>query len=295
MTTIVEKHRTAGSSPVFVCDFSPPRGSDPALLEPARHLDADFLSVGYNPGRFVTVNSALAAAWIKSRFSRDVLFTMATRDMNKLALQSVLLGAGLHELDNMVVLRGDRFTGNELSQASEVNDFNPTGLIASITAMNAGQDYRGFRLRSDSELCVGATIDVSGTIENQLRLTKRKVDAGARFFLLQTVFGAGQADEFLDRYADHHGTALDVPVFWGVQMLVKDGIAFGGVPEWAATDLERGRSGLDIASQAVADLLQAGHRRIYVIPPIPRRGPRDYDSARALIEAGRRLSTWRGQ
>ena len=261
------------------------------MLEPARNLNADFISVGYNPGRFVTANSAMAASLIKSRFSKDVLVTVATRDMNKLAMQSLLLGADLHGLDNIVVLRGDRFTHRELSQASEVNDFTPTGLLSSIEAMNAGKDYRGLGLRAPAGLCAGATIDISRGIESQLRLTRRKAEAGAQFFLLQTVFGAGTASEFLDRYADLHGCALEAPVFWGVQMLVKDGIAFGGVPPWATADLERGRSGTDIALQAVADLFQAGHRRIYVIPPILRRGPRDYDSALALIEAGRSLSS----
>ena len=122
-----------------MCDFSPPRGSDPALLEPARHLSADFISVGYNPGRFVTVNSVMAATWIRSRFSKEVLVTVATRDMNRLAMQSLLLGADLHGLENIVALRGDRFSPRELSLAKEVNDFTPTGLVSSVKAMNAGQ------------------------------------------------------------------------------------------------------------------------------------------------------------
>ncbi len=291
MATIVEKHRAAGGSPLFVCDFSPPRGSDPALLEPAGRLDADFISVGYNPGRFVTVNSAMAASWIKARFSKDVLVTVATRDMNRLAMQSLLLGTDLHGLENVVVLRGDRFSERELTLSTEVNDFTPTGLLSSVDAMNAGRDYRGLRLRAPAGLCVGATIDIGGNIETQLRLTRRKVEAGAQFFLLQTVYDARTADEFLERYADRHGRALDAPVFWGVQMLAEGGITFGAVPGWAAADLERGRSGVDIALQVVADLFQAGHRRFYIMPPIPRRGPRDYDSAQALIEAGRNLSS----
>ena len=291
MTTVVEMDRAAGGSPLFVCDFSPPRGSDPALLEPARHLSADFISVGYNPGRFVTVNSVMAATWIRSRFSKEVLVTVATRDMNRLAMQSLLLGADLHGLENIVALRGDRFSPRELSLAKEVNDFTPTGLVSSVKAMNAGQDYRKLDLRAPSGLCVGATIDISGDLENQLSLTKRKVEAGAQFFLLQTVYGAAAASEFLERYADRHSHALNAPVFWGVQMLVEGGISFGAVPEWASADLERGRSSVDIALQVVADLLRAGHRRIYVIPPVPRGDPRDYDSAQALMEACRSLSS----
>ncbi len=257
-------------------------------MEPARRLGADFISVGYNPGRFVTVNSVLAAAWIKSRYAKDVLVTLATRDMNKLALQSLLLGADLHGLRNLVVLRGDHFTSSERTHTNEVNDFTPTGLLSSIEDLNARFDYRGLQLRSPASLCVGATIDIIGDVDGQVRLTRRKVEAGAQFFLLQSVFGAASANEFVDSYEARTGSALDTPVFWGIPMLAKDGTTFGDVPEWARVDLDRGRSGSDIALQTVADLFQAGHRRIYIIPPIMRRGPRDYDSAQTVIETARR-------
>ena len=289
MTTVVEKHHAAGVSPLFICDFSPPRGSDPRLFAPAKDLSADFISVGYNPGKFVTVNSAMAAAWIKGSYGKDVLFTLATRDMNKLAIQSLLLGADLHGLNNVVVLWGDRFTERELEHTRRVNDFTPTGLVSSVGPLNEGTDYRGLNLRASANLCVGATIDISGDIDLQVRLTRRKIEAGAQFFLLQSVFDAKTANGFLDRYTASNGKDLDVPVFWGVPMLARDGITFGRVPEWATDDLARGRSGRDIALQILADLFSARHRRIYLMPPIVRRGPRDYESAQAVMEAARDL------
>ena len=39
--------------PVFIADFSPPRGGDPALLADASKLDVDFVCVAYNPGKAV--------------------------------------------------------------------------------------------------------------------------------------------------------------------------------------------------------------------------------------------------
>ena len=45
----------------FVCDFSPPRAGDIGLVDQA-NIDADFISVAYNPGRAVRVNAPMLAA-----------------------------------------------------------------------------------------------------------------------------------------------------------------------------------------------------------------------------------------
>ena len=75
MTTVVEHRFQYPDAVQIVADFSPPRGTDRALLEEARHLDADFISVNYSPGKSARVNSAFAAAWIKERFGREVTFS----------------------------------------------------------------------------------------------------------------------------------------------------------------------------------------------------------------------------
>ena len=92
--------------PVFICDFSPPRGADPAFLDGARALDADFLCVAYSPGKSVRVDSVIAAHAIRQKAGKDLVFTIATRDMNKLAIQNHLLWASLLGLDNVIVVGG---------------------------------------------------------------------------------------------------------------------------------------------------------------------------------------------
>ncbi len=89
MTKIINRCFEATGHTTFICDFSPPREGNPAVLEQA-NIDADFISVAYNPGRAVRVNSVLLAAAIRQRTGKDTIFTLATRDMNKLALQSQL-------------------------------------------------------------------------------------------------------------------------------------------------------------------------------------------------------------
>ena len=284
VTAIVERRNHDPSRVLFVCDFTPPRGPDPALLQPARDLEADFISVAYNPGKSVRVTSALAAHWIKQNTGRDVLFTVATRDMNKLAVESMLLGAGLLGLENVLVVMGDRFTERELSAVRSVDDFTPTGLIAAAAAMNRGLDFKGGKLRSPTELCVGATIDLGLGVEAQTKLTRRKVEAGAQYFLMQAVFDPALMRRFLDGYADAYGEELTAPVFCGVQVTTPGGLVFGDVPDWVTADLSRGRDAVDIALAVVHAFVDAGFRSIYLVPPILRAGRRDYEAAARVLD-----------
>ena len=288
MSKVVDRYSQTPDRTIFVCDFSPPRGSDPLLLQPAQHLDVDFISVAYNPGKSTRLNSAIAAHWIKENTGRDVMFTVATRDMNKVALQSLLLGADLVGLDNLVIVKGDDFSEKELSFVRDVNDFRPTELIRSVNEMNEGLDFKGLKLRSSTGFCVGASIDLARGITREVALTRRKVEAGAQFFLSQPTFDTGGPTELLAAYADRFGEELAPPVFHGVQVMTPDSLVFGSVPDWVNADLGKGRSGVDIALQVLTDFSGAGFRSIYLVPPVLRGGRRDYDAAQAVLEGLRR-------
>ena len=92
--------------PMFICDVSPPRGPEMGNLNTLRDIDADLVCVAYNPGKSVRADSAMLAAVIKNYCGNEVIFTISPRDMNKLAIQSSILGAQLLGLDNVVVVGG---------------------------------------------------------------------------------------------------------------------------------------------------------------------------------------------
>ena len=82
MSTITEKRAQDADSVLFICDFSPPRGPGLAFLDNAIGLNVDFISVAYNPGKSVRVDSAMLAYYIKEKADRNVIVTLATRDMS---------------------------------------------------------------------------------------------------------------------------------------------------------------------------------------------------------------------
>ena len=289
MTTLVEHRFQCPDTVQIVADYSPPRGTDTSLLHEAKSLDADFISVNYSPGKSARVNSAFAAAWIKQNTGKEVIFSLSTRDMNRVAAQGLLLGAGMMGLENVVVFKGDSFMERELEVTKPVDDYAPTGLIRAIADMNRGIDYKGLKLQNATSFCIGATIDLARSMDRQVALTRKKVEAGAQFFLLQPLFSPERLTEFRKRYADRHGEELSALICCGVQVLVKDGVTFGDLPDWVTLSLRKGLSGEDIAVETASRYLDAGHRSIYLLAPIYRGGRRDYAACQRVIERVRRL------
>jgi homocysteine S-methyltransferase len=284
MVKVTERCYEATGHTTFMCDFSPPRSGGTETLEQS-DIGADFIAVAYNPGRAVRVNSAMLAAEIKQHTGRDVSFTLATRDMNRVALQSLLLGAQLLGLENVVVVRGDPFSARDLALVKPVNDTGPSELIASIKKMNDGLDFRDSKLRQATDFCVGATIDLGRGFGAEAGLTVRKAEAGAEFFLTQPIFDPADAQRFYEAYSDRSGQPLGVPVFFGLQILEAEGVLFSTVPETIREELTKGRPGVDIALELFGDFQSAGLHNVYLVPPIRRGGARNYGPAREFLAA----------
>ena len=286
MTKIIDRCFQVTGRPAFICDFSPPRSGDPAMVTQAR-FGADFISVAYNPGRAVRADSAMLAAAVKSQTGQEVAFTLATRDMNQLALQSELLGAQMLGLENVIVVQGDPFPERDLAMVAPVNQVTPSGLIASIANMNQGKDFRDANLRGPTDFCIGATVDLGRGVEREARLARRKVEAGAHFLITQPIFDPDEASRFIDAYAGATGEPPELPIFFGLQVLEQDGIIFSSVPEKIREELAGGRPGVDLAVELFQRFQEAGIHDIYLVPPIRRGGARNYRAAQEVLETVR--------
>ena len=271
----------------ILCDFSPPRSGDPSLLDQAS-VDADFIAAAYNPGRSVRSNSAMTAAAIQRRTGKEVTFTLSPRDMNRLALESLLLGAQSLGLENVIVVQGDPLTPRDLELTKPVADLSATGLIEAIRSLNQGLDFRGSKLQAPTGLCIGATADLGRGLEPEARLARRKIEAGADFLMTQPVFETDSARDFLQAIGTEPRRPPPVPVFFGLQIIEMDGIFFGEVPQTLRGRLEMGQSGVDLALELYDSFRGAGLHNIYLVPPIRRGGARNYDAARQFLARARR-------
>jgi homocysteine S-methyltransferase len=223
----------------------------------------------------------LAAAILQS--GKDAVFTLATRDMNKLAVQSLLLGAQLLGLQNVVVVQGDPFGEQDQARVVTVDDYHPTGLISAIVQMNQGQDFKEAKLRTLTDFCIGGTVDLGRGIEEEAQLAVRKVQAGAEFLITQPIFDVDHVARYRESYAYHAGKAGTLPIYFGLQILEQDGVLFSSVPESVRADLDGGRSGVDIALELYQKFQEARLNNVYLMPPIKRGGARNYEAAKEFL------------
>ena len=272
----------------FICDFSPPRTGAPHLL-PQQPQGADFVSVAYNPGHSVRVDSAMLAAAIKARLNQEVVFTLATRDMNKLALQSHLLGAQMLGLENVIVLGGDAFSAEDRDRLKEAGDFTPSELIRATAEMNRGMDFRGAFLQSPTGFCIGAAVDLGCGTQREARLTQRKVKAGAHFLITQPIFDPEEAFQFQEAYARLASSPLDLPIFFGLQLMERGSVSFSAVTRRVQQELAAGCSGVEIALELQQRFHEAGLHNVYLVPSIHKDGSRNYEAAREFLAAAVRV------
>jgi homocysteine S-methyltransferase len=271
---------------LVACDVSPPRGAEIDALPAIAGIPTDFYCVAYAPGRAVRLDSLAMATVLRTTTGRGTIFNLATRDMNTLALENHLLGAEALGQPNVAVVRGDDLTERDKRTLKPVHNLTPTGLLAMISAMNDGRDFRGSALRQSSRLCAGATLDLARDHGSEAKLTAKKVRAGARFLLTQPVYEPAVVEQFLALYRSTNQEALDVPVFWGFPVLASESITFGEPPRRWRDELAAGRPGADLAAEEMRRFVEAGITTLYVMPPILRGGVRDYTAAASAIAMG---------
>src|SRR5436190_557789 len=84
----------------------------------AMKLIVDFTAVAYNPGKAVRIDSDSVAHEIKRVTGRETIFNLSPRDMNRIAVQSRLLGGSIMGLSNVLVVQGDPLTERDRIRAA---------------------------------------------------------------------------------------------------------------------------------------------------------------------------------
>ena len=225
-------------------------------------LNSDLICVPHLAPHPTRPDAVTAAHLIRDRTAVEVVFNFATRDASKAEVWERLRSARCLGLENIVVLQGDADRG--VGSVARENSFKPTELIRELQG-------------SDEGFCVGAVADLAKGVEQEAHLSHRKIDAGADFLLVQPTFDIDAAERFLAK-AD-----TSTPMFFGVQVLVKGGVAFAPVPDSLHLDIESGRSGVYAAKEMISRFLRIGVNCFYLIAPVYRGGMRDYSAARKVM------------
>jgi len=113
----LEKILASGNLAV-TSEVGPPRGSDPeAIIEKANIIKdyVDAINITDNQTS-VTRMCSLAACIMLKQMGLEPVLQMVTRDRNRIALQSDILGAASFDINNMLCLSGDHQSFGDCAQ-----------------------------------------------------------------------------------------------------------------------------------------------------------------------------------
>src|SRR5258705_9909080 len=110
-------------------------------LAPVREW-VDAVNVTDNPSAHAHA-SPLAVAIALKQCGGEPIMQLVCRDRNRLALQSEIVGAAMHGIENLVALTGDDVTAGDEPEARRVFDLDSPQLIALASTLGEGRYLSG--------------------------------------------------------------------------------------------------------------------------------------------------------
>ena len=136
----------------------------------------------------------------------EPIMQLVCRDRNRLALQSEIVGASMHGIENVCCLTGDDVTAGDEPEARRVFDLDGPQLVSVARTLASGRYLSGRPLTPAPRLFVGAVENAGAPpFEYRVERASKKVEAGARFLQLQIGFRPGLLERFM---AEAHACGL---------------------------------------------------------------------------------------
>ena len=217
----LQKILTQGKLAV-TAEVGPPRGSNADVVrEKASLLKGyiDAVNVTDNQTAIVRMSSIAACSHL-IQMGIEPVMQMVTRDRNRIALQSDVMGAYSLGIQNMLCLSGDHQSFGSQPGAMNVFDIDSIHLINTVKTMrDDGKDMSGFELNSPPKMFIGAAENpFADPFEYRVIRLAKKVAAGADFIQTQCIYDVKRFKEWISQ-ADDKGLTQKVHIMAGVTPL----------------------------------------------------------------------------
>ncbi|MDE7299520.1 MAG: methylenetetrahydrofolate reductase [Lachnospiraceae bacterium] len=186
-------------------ELDPPYDADDSKLIRAalrvKELGADVITIADSPQGRSRMDSVLTAVKLQSITGLTVMPHICCRDKNMIAMRSLLLGAHANDIRSLLLVTGDPVPGELRSSATGVFDYNSMKLMSFVRELNEEHF-------SQEPIVYGGAVN-QGRInfERELDRIKKKIAAGASYFLTQPVYDKESAGR-LRRIKEETGTRL---------------------------------------------------------------------------------------
>lgn len=189
---------------VITVEVDPPHGLSPRrAIEGARLLKeagVDAINVGDSPTAKIRMSPLAMSVLLQREVGLDIIMHYTTRDRNAMAIHSDMIGAHVLGIRSILCLRGDPPSVGGYADIVGVWDVSAVGLIRFLKLANDGVDFTGKSIGRRAAFFIGASANLNADpLEPELRLMRRKVEAGAHFFMTQNVFDEKVLERFLDK------------------------------------------------------------------------------------------------
>ena len=193
---VLESGRLAVTS-----ECGPPRGAVPEKIrEKAKMLRGyvDAVNVTDNQTAVVRMSSLACCIILKDEGMNPIL-QMVTRDRNRLAIQSDILGAYAHGIDTMLCLSGDHPHFGDHPMAANVYDLDSIQLIQVVKTMrDEGKFQGGDDILNPPQMYIGAAANpFADPFELRVPRLAKKVKAGVDFIQTQCIYNVEKFETWL--------------------------------------------------------------------------------------------------
>jgi len=209
-------------------ECGPPRGANPEVIREKGGVlkgYVDAVNVTDNQTAIVRMSS-IAACCHLLQIGLEPVVQMVTRDRNRIALQSDIMGAYSLGIKNILCLSGDHQSFGSQPDALNVFDIDSMNLIRTVQTMREkGKDMSGFELNESPRMFIGAAANpFADPFEYRVIRLAKKIDAGADFIQTQCIYNMDRFKEWM-KMAREEGLTEKVHILGGVTPLKSAGMA----------------------------------------------------------------------
>lgn len=186
---------------IITAEFLPQANADGSFVESvSSHLSNGLSAVNVADNPYGPVMSSLAGSVLLSRSGIEPVYQIVTRDRNRIALQSDLMGAASLGIRNVLCLSGYHQALTGCPESANVYDIDSIQLIAAIQKMNNdGILFDGKKINNKFSMFAGAVANpYMAPLELNIMRLEKKVEAGANFIQTQAVFDIDLFQKWID-------------------------------------------------------------------------------------------------